>query len=222
MNGLAVITGASRGIGRATAEAFVEAGWSVLTLSRSDCTVPSVRHRTTDMLAPGWVEALESWLEEAERAPTRPDASVLLEIAAAARRVFDRVGRWIKAPDPESLDIALAASVQRVYAPSRPRGHMSVKAEETWIHCVEYPDKGLVLAATSVQPEINAVASRLCRTAKRLAERGPAVFALELLVPVTQAPDEDRVVSELRRTLAEAGLSARFTLDLRHDDGRNV
>ena len=99
---------------------------------------------------------------------------------------------------------------------------MSVKAEETWIHCVEYPDKGLVLAATSVQPEINAVASRLCRTAKRLAERGPAVFALELLVPVTQAPDEDRVVSELRRTLAEAGLSARFTLDLRHDDGRNV
>jgi acetyl/propionyl-CoA carboxylase alpha subunit/acetyl-CoA carboxylase carboxyltransferase component len=167
-------------------------------------------------------KALEAWLDAAQRAPTKPDANVLIEVAAAARRVFDRVGRWIKAPDPGRLDIALAAYVQRVYAPSRPRGHMSVKSEETWIHCVEYPDKGLVLAATSAQAEIDSVATRVCRTAARLAERGTKIFALELLVPVTDAIDEDSVTASLGRTLGVSSLAARFTLDLQKEDGRNV
>lgn len=167
-------------------------------------------------------KALESWLDQTERAPTRPDATILLEVAAAARRVFDRVGRWIKAPDPESLDIALAAYVQREYAPHRPRGHMSVKTEDTWIHCVEYPDKGYVLAATAAESNLIPVAVSLCRTATRLAERGPAVFALELLVPVTDAFERDEVVADLGRSLGEAGLRARFTLDLLQDDGRNI
>ena len=103
-------------------------------------------------------KALESWLDAAERAPTRPDATVLLEVAAAARRVFDRVGRWIKARDPGRLDIALAAYVQRMYAPHRPRGHTQIKAGEAWIHCVEYDEKGLVLAAMALESEINQVA----------------------------------------------------------------
>ena len=167
-------------------------------------------------------KALEAWLDEAERAPTRPDASVLLEVAAAARRVFDRVGHWIKARDPQSLDIALAAYVQRVYLPHRPRGHRSIKDEDTPIHCVEYPDKGLVLAATAVESEINRVAQRLCRTATGLAERGSPIFALELLIPVTEDLDRDSVVADLGRSLGEVGLPARFTLDLQQDDGQNV
>jgi len=59
---LAIITGASRGIGRAAAAEFVEAGWDLLTLSRSECTVAGVRHRPTDLLAPGWMGELQAWL----------------------------------------------------------------------------------------------------------------------------------------------------------------
>jgi NAD(P)-dependent dehydrogenase (short-subunit alcohol dehydrogenase family) len=59
---LAIITGASRGIGYATATEFVAAGWEVITLSRSDCSVPGVQHRTTDLLSAGWSSELQAWL----------------------------------------------------------------------------------------------------------------------------------------------------------------
>jgi acetyl/propionyl-CoA carboxylase alpha subunit/acetyl-CoA carboxylase carboxyltransferase component len=178
--------------------------------------------REAELQAEQSSKALEAWLDAAERAPTKPSANVLIEVAAAARRVFDRVGRWIKAPDPGRLDIALAAYVQRVYAPSRPTGHMSVKSEDTWIHCVEYPDKGLVLAATGGESEIAAVARHLARTAARLAERGPTVFALELLVPTADGVDEEAATQALAAVLAETRPPARFTLDLHQEDGHNV
>ncbi len=167
-------------------------------------------------------KALSTWLADFEQATTKPSENVLLEVAAAARRVFDRVGRWIKAPDPGRLDIALAAYVQRVYAPSRPRAHMAVKAEDTWIHCVEYPDKGLVLAATAAETDIDGVARQLCKTATRLAERGTSIYGLELLVPVTGDLDPQVAAESLGQTLAESQVAARFTLDLHQDDGQNV
>ncbi len=77
---LAVITGASRGIGRATAVEFIEAGWEVITLSRSECTVPGVRHRTTDLLSPGWSEDLRPWL--ATQWEERPQKICLVHNAA--------------------------------------------------------------------------------------------------------------------------------------------
>ncbi len=61
---LAVITGASRGIGRACARVFLEAGWEVVTLSRNPCSVEGVRHRPTDLLSAGWVEEFQAWLAE--------------------------------------------------------------------------------------------------------------------------------------------------------------
>jgi NAD(P)-dependent dehydrogenase (short-subunit alcohol dehydrogenase family) len=46
---LAVITGASRGIGRAAAERFISAGWEVWNLSRSPCTVAGVIHHSCNL-----------------------------------------------------------------------------------------------------------------------------------------------------------------------------
>ena len=43
---------------------------------------------------------LENWLRKAEGAPVAPPANVMSEVAAAAKRVFDRVGGWIGASDP--------------------------------------------------------------------------------------------------------------------------
>ena len=80
MSDWAIVTGASKGIGRATAEAFVQAGWNVVTLSRSECTVPGVLHRNTDMLSPNWDTALQSWMEE--HIPVTPMRICLVHNAA--------------------------------------------------------------------------------------------------------------------------------------------
>ena len=49
MTSLAIITGASRGIGQATAERFITAGWAVANLSRTPCPVPGVMHYPCDV-----------------------------------------------------------------------------------------------------------------------------------------------------------------------------
>jgi len=169
---------------------------------------------------------LEAWLDEAEVMPIAPSANVLLEVAAAAKRVFDRVGRWIKEPDPSRRDIALAALVQRVYAPVIPRGHRSVKADGTWIHCVEYGDLGLVVAAAASAQDLKEVAGRMCFAARLLGSRAgaPRLYALELLVP--DAGESEQLAAEVERflppILAQSGLTCRLTLAMLCEEGRHA
>ena len=61
--GLLIITGASKGIGLATAKLFVEAGWRVLNLSRSPCPLAGVTNRKTDLADQGWAEDFAEWLK---------------------------------------------------------------------------------------------------------------------------------------------------------------
>lgn len=49
-----VITGASAGIGLATAEMFAERGWAVINLSRSAPSLAAVTHIRTDLADPDW------------------------------------------------------------------------------------------------------------------------------------------------------------------------
>ena len=42
MDPIAILTGASSGIGAAAAEQFVERGFTVINISRRDCPVPGV------------------------------------------------------------------------------------------------------------------------------------------------------------------------------------
>ena len=49
MNPLAILTGASSGIGAAAAEQFVGRGFTVINLSRRDCPVEGVHNLTTDL-----------------------------------------------------------------------------------------------------------------------------------------------------------------------------
>src|SRR5687767_12252944 len=48
---VAIISGASRGIGRATAKRFLEAGWQVINLSRSRCDIAGVENIAVNFLA---------------------------------------------------------------------------------------------------------------------------------------------------------------------------
>ncbi|MEK9920208.1 MAG: SDR family oxidoreductase [Luminiphilus sp.] len=49
MQSIAILTGASSGIGAAAAEQFVAAGFTVINLSRRDCPISGVRTITTDL-----------------------------------------------------------------------------------------------------------------------------------------------------------------------------
>ena len=68
---LAVVTGGSAGIGLATAQAFLAAGYEVATLSRRPCPEQAATHIRCDLASPPAVEAaalaLAPLLKEAER-----------------------------------------------------------------------------------------------------------------------------------------------------------
>ena len=49
MHPIAILTGASSGIGAAAAEQFLEAQYTVINLSRRECPIPEVTTLTTDL-----------------------------------------------------------------------------------------------------------------------------------------------------------------------------
>ncbi|SET78966.1 SDR family NAD(P)-dependent oxidoreductase [Stigmatella erecta] len=64
MSDWAIVTGASRGIGREAAARFLKEGWRVLSLSRQDCPVPGVLPVRVDLGEPGWEPLVERTLRE--------------------------------------------------------------------------------------------------------------------------------------------------------------
>ena len=73
MGPIAILTGASSGIGAAAAEQFIQRGFTVINISRRDCTVKGVETISTDLSdadsAAQTCEALTGRLQEAENAP---------------------------------------------------------------------------------------------------------------------------------------------------------
>jgi NAD(P)-dependent dehydrogenase (short-subunit alcohol dehydrogenase family) len=55
-----VVTGGSTGIGAATAAAFSQAGWSVVSLARRPCPVAGVSSVAVDFAVDGWERVIES------------------------------------------------------------------------------------------------------------------------------------------------------------------
>lgn len=74
-----VITGASKGIGLATALRFSRAGFRVVNLSRSACEVEGAINLAIDLLKPGWLEKFSSKILSAVGTP---EELVLLHNAA--------------------------------------------------------------------------------------------------------------------------------------------
>ena len=64
---------------------------------------------------------LDAWISAAEAGAAAPPEAVLCELAEAPRAVFDRVGRWLAAPDPRRRAIALEAHLRRLYGPGAAR-----------------------------------------------------------------------------------------------------
>lgn len=85
---LLLVTGASAGIGTSTAEAFLEAGYAVVNLSRRPCPVAGVTHVRCDLSRPDFLldiaEALAPPLASADRIALVHNASRLVNDTALA------------------------------------------------------------------------------------------------------------------------------------------
>jgi 3-oxoacyl-[acyl-carrier protein] reductase len=77
---VAVITGASSGIGLATAERFVAAGYHVASLSRRSCPIASVMSVHVDLSADNWTNVVSSWINS----NIVPNTTIILVHNAAA------------------------------------------------------------------------------------------------------------------------------------------
>ena len=69
MNKVLVITGASRGIGLATAKHFIEQDYNVINLSRTACAVDGVSNLVVDLLDEAWPEQCATSLINAVGSP---------------------------------------------------------------------------------------------------------------------------------------------------------
>ena len=163
---------------------------------------------------------LELWLRESESKPTEPSAGVMLEVAAAAKRVFDRVGNWLGATDPILREIALAAHVQRLYSPAVPEQRSFARRDGLRVLCFGYPDLGLVTAATPGERDApEAVAEALVGATKELMESGgKQAHSMELLVSVAEGEDAAAVTSRVAARLDGAHLPCRLVIGLIEDD----
>ncbi len=166
---------------------------------------------------------VERWLAEAEAEPTVPPAGVLLELAAAPRRVFSRVGHWIASPDAGRREIAVAAHVQRLYAPRAPFGHTSTNVEGTRIHCVEYPERGAVVAGSAGEKDVLVVARSLCLAACRLAEGSGSgsVYAVELVLVNGRREGLEELLDRIEAVVSEHRPPCRVTLAVLSESGHS-
>ncbi len=82
MDNCLVITGASRGIGLATAERFLEQGYRVINLSRTACPMPGIEQVFVDLSQPDWAAVYGVHIEELIG---QPDKLVLVHNAALLR-----------------------------------------------------------------------------------------------------------------------------------------
>lgn len=164
---------------------------------------------------------VEDWLASSETRLTAPPVDVLLEVAAAPRRVFDRVGQWISGDDSLRSEIALAAHTQRRYSPRIPQGFRTRVVSGCHIYGVDYAGLGLVLAIRSSASDLMSSMETIFEAAHevRSSEPGSRIHAIEIVVPPKGAMDFESVRPEVEAWLKENIGGHRFTIGLLGDEG---
>lgn len=102
-----VITGASRGIGMATAREFATAGWRVLNIARRPCALEGVCNVHADLADPAWVDAHGAAIREAVAGSSR-----IALVHNAALLTHDSIADVTQAVFREVLQVNLLACVQ--------------------------------------------------------------------------------------------------------------
>lgn len=102
-----VITGASRGIGMATAREFATAGWRVLNIARRPCALEGVCNVHADLADPAWVDAHGAAIRKAVAGSSR-----IALVHNAALLTHDSIADVTQAVFREVLQVNLLACVQ--------------------------------------------------------------------------------------------------------------
>lgn len=68
MKNILVITGGSRGIGKAAIELYLKNKWEIINISRSPCNIAGVRNFAIDLSKSGWIEVFQQDLQHAVQA----------------------------------------------------------------------------------------------------------------------------------------------------------
>ena len=102
---VAIITGASMGIGRATAQAFLDEGFTVFNLARRACTIDSVNNLTCDLASSGSIARCIDTLE-----PTLAQSTEVALVHNASQMRKDSANHCAR----ESLEQVLATNVTAI------------------------------------------------------------------------------------------------------------
>ena len=102
---LMIVTGASAGIGLATAQRFLDDGYNVVNLSRRRCPIRAVNHVNCDLAVPGFFEPLSSTLT-----PLLKDAERIVLIHNASRMLSDSAVETPSKRLREVLEVNLVAA----------------------------------------------------------------------------------------------------------------
>ncbi len=164
---------------------------------------------------------VETWLASSETQVTAPPVEVLLEVAAAPRSVFDRVGQWISGDDPMRSEIALAAHTQRRYAPRIPQGIRTRVLSGFHVYGVDYPGLGLVLAVRASATHVLSATDAMFEAVDEVkaSEPGLRLHAMEVVVPPKEEMDFEALRNEIESRLRGRLGEAHFTLGLLGEEG---
>lgn len=119
MSQVLVITGASKGIGFATAERFQQAGFQVVNLSRSPCELKGVCNLAIDLLDPDWER---QWTEPLLREVGKPDQLVLVHNAAMMTKETVKTLQSDDLRRVMELNVVAPACLNRILIPKMPAG----------------------------------------------------------------------------------------------------
>ncbi len=128
MNKALIITGASKGIGLATAKLFAEQGYRVINVSRSSCNVDGVINITADLLKTNWADECKAQLLEAVGGA---EQCVLVHNAAMMTKetVSDIAGDTLR--DVLQLNVVAAAELNTLLLPVMSEGSSIIYISST-------------------------------------------------------------------------------------------
>lgn len=128
MNKVLVITGASKGIGLATAQLYSSNGFGVINISRSKCPIDGVINVSADLSVPDWPAGVESLLTEALQGV---DQVVLVHNAAKMTKESVRDIEGSVLSDVLQLNVVAASQLNRICLPHMREGSSIIYISST-------------------------------------------------------------------------------------------